>query len=757
MSSPDAAGDGLLCSSRAAHAACATRTSSVKNCQAVRCQLDSLLDALWPAPPLPLAACGSFNYTSPTSNYSYLLNNCNNATFDEGEYVCNSIGGHLVTFPTKADQEDAESYYTQLGGWRSPALLWRRLCPELEHPAHWMRGSLTSCWACCCRRAAAAVPQVLLDGPQSRGVAQVQVGNPSSNGYTYSRGFAAGMQECRPAPTPGEQCVSSGCAGWRRWLDGTPGPNITGAYQHWGYYMPQNIIEPNNFFRDEHCGGANYTEAWNSSWGWSDFKCNRPSSYMCRVTREQEPGHAWDLQELVLLENTWPVQPCLQLISLTPGHSVTAPAAATAAWYYTSDNTGDTYAFGTWLVGQVQAQSMCNEIGSHLITWTSSFEQQEVEKWVTGPQDSALQVLFNCSGWSACGGSRRSGRPQQPAPAEHRHRLLPLRYYVEQGYLLPTFHGGYWMGMRANPWPNWSWIDVTGPRNSYSNWGMSSGGRQEPSNKLNTCGAGNFTISESYPWKWSGAFCNVRLPFMCRMLRPGNITLQSNITGHIFSLVSVLVNQPDAGKICNDLGGHLAAWTNQDEQVGGCRGELMLLMLMLMLRGRLLLAAGCVLSTLPRSPQPPCNAQRPTIPPPTPQVEMEYAFLQTGYLLPSFHKAYWLGLTAASSEAWPLFTWTDQNVPGPMDHYTHWGTAIIEAWPTPEPNNQDFPENCATAIFAQAYGFPSAWGWGDANCNSKAAVMCRRLRGWPCCPNPYADVMQGFVRRSFEHPSCTHI
>jgi hypothetical protein len=50
--------------------------------------------------------------------------------------------------------------------------------------------------------------------------------------------------------------------------------------------MPQNIIEPNNFFNDEFCCGANYTEAWNTSWGWSDFKCSRPSTYMCRVTRE---------------------------------------------------------------------------------------------------------------------------------------------------------------------------------------------------------------------------------------------------------------------------------------------------------------------------------------------------------------------------------------------------------------------------------------------------------------------------------------
>ena len=71
-----------------------------------------------------------------------------------------------------------------------------------------------------------------------------------------------------------------------RWLDGTPGPNATGAYQHWGYYMPQNIIEPNNFFGREFCCGANSTEAWSSRWGWADFRCDRPSSFMCKQLRE---------------------------------------------------------------------------------------------------------------------------------------------------------------------------------------------------------------------------------------------------------------------------------------------------------------------------------------------------------------------------------------------------------------------------------------------------------------------------------------
>ena len=76
------------------------------------------------------------------------------------------------------------------------------------------------------------------------------------------------------------------------WMDGTPGPNLTGAYSHWGYYMPQNIIEPNNIYRQENCAGANYSEAYDSAWGWSDTQCDKSYIFMCRDNREQQPRAA---------------------------------------------------------------------------------------------------------------------------------------------------------------------------------------------------------------------------------------------------------------------------------------------------------------------------------------------------------------------------------------------------------------------------------------------------------------------------------
>jgi hypothetical protein len=44
-----------------------------------------------------------------------------------------------------------------------------------------------------------------------------------------------------------------------------------------------------------------------------------------------------------------------------------------------------------------------------------------------------------------------------------------------------------------------------------------------------------------------------------------------------------------------------------------------------------------------------------------------------GYLLPSFHNNYWLGLAVRT--AWPVFRWLDPFTPGPFPStYRHWGT-----------------------------------------------------------------------------------
>ena len=43
------------------------------------------------------------------------------------------------------------------------------------------------------------------------------------------------------------------------------------------------------------------------------------------------------------------------------------------------------------------------------------------------------------------------------------------------------------------------------------------------------------------------------------------------------------------------------------------------------------------------------------------QREVEEYYIKQGMLIGSYHKIYWLGLTA---EQWPVFTWADNVVPG---------------------------------------------------------------------------------------------
>ncbi len=69
-------------------------------------------------------------------------------------------------------------------------------------------------------------------------------------------------------------------------MDGTPFLNNSLTYQHWGYFMPQNIKEPNNLVPPELCVGANYTEAYKNAWAWADTNCGDPYPYMCMNARE---------------------------------------------------------------------------------------------------------------------------------------------------------------------------------------------------------------------------------------------------------------------------------------------------------------------------------------------------------------------------------------------------------------------------------------------------------------------------------------
>lgn len=99
-----------------------------------------------------------------------------------------------------------------------------------------------------------------------------------------------------------------------------------------------------------------------------------------------------------------------------------------------------------------------------------------------------------------------------------------------------------------------------------------------------------------------------------------------------------------------------------------------------------------------------------------------------GYLLPSFHTQYWIGLKATRPTK---FTWYEPGQAPPLgQNYIHWGRNP----PGPaEPNNLAGNELCGTANFSQSY--QRAAGWADERCNTSAPAVCRMMRewlGWRC-------------------------
>jgi hypothetical protein len=52
------------------------------------------------------------------------------------------------------------------------------------------------------------------------------------------------------------------------------------SYAHWG------ADEPDNSTGTEVCTAANYTQAYDEAWGWSDTGCNQGLPFMCRLLGE---------------------------------------------------------------------------------------------------------------------------------------------------------------------------------------------------------------------------------------------------------------------------------------------------------------------------------------------------------------------------------------------------------------------------------------------------------------------------------------
>lgn len=145
---------------------------------------------------------------------------------------------------------------------------------------------------------------------------------------------------------------------------------------------------------------------------------------------------------------------------------------------------------------------------------------------------------------------------------------------------------------------------------------------------------------------------------------PLSATYQSS-AGNTFVLNTTMLNFTEASRSCNMYGWHLAMFDSRQEQN-----------------------------------------------------EVEAFFTSSSYLLPTFHRQFWMGLIKRNGATWSFMD------PSINTTYTNY-------------NKPATPGNlCGAAFFANRVGSPSAWGWGDNSCASKSVFVCRNT-GEPgatwCC------------------------
>ncbi len=180
-----------------------------------------------------------------------------------------------------------------------------------------------------------------------------------------------------------------------------------------------------------------------------------------------------------------------------------------------------------------------------------------------------------------------------------------------------------------------------------------------------------------------------------------------------FILNTAKLNFTAAESWCALNGGHLAAFVDKDEQA-----SLALLCAApadTVATSQLPLALGPALTALLLEPQ----------------KEVEEYYISHGYILPSYHKQYWMGLNSSGS-IFPNFTWLTPDVDSAvyLADYSHWGTS--------QPLG-DETKMCAGGNFNMSND--GAWGWANDDCTLPYIFMCRIMRELPGCLAPLRDVL----------------
>ena len=240
----------------------------------------------------------------------------------------------------------------------------------------------------------------------------------------------------------------------------------------------------------------------------------------------------------------------------------------------------------------------------------------------------------------------------------------------------------------------------------------------EPNNLLGNefCGVANYSQSVGQVASWSDTNCNNNFIFMCETKPPSIVVAPyfNASTGAIFAFNPLAKTYDDAESHCKGLGGHLAGYTSLQEQ-----SEVRRLPPLGDPDACAAVRAQCQ-RTLPwdctrlradwRSPLSPLAAQ------------VEGYCVNGGFLLPKYHRYYWMGLRAVGPKN---FNWIDPTMPklSAADSFRWWGMTKPDN--LPEPNNYNGNELCAVGNFTEAR--KNVWGWADTGCTSQYVSICRMM------------------------------
>jgi hypothetical protein len=197
------------------------------------------------------------------------------------------------------------------------------------------------------------------------------------------------------------------------------------------------------------------------------------------------------------------------------------------------------------------------------------------------------------------------GTPTMPPFAmPSKQPRLPLQAEVEQhyadlGYLLPSFHQGYWLGYHnpSKDGTTWQWVDhtlaslngTTAPASagsaspstssSYTHWGTpqqsssSTSRAAEPNNAAGDefCALASFPLAYGPPPRpvaagWADTTCSQPHLAMCRLLPSTTYSFTSGSSGTVYLLRTEAVQFQAAEQYCNDAGGHVVSYSSAAEQ-----------------------------------------------------------------------------------------------------------------------------------------------------------------------------------------------